>query len=138
MSSRIISPTWDPIRREDDKFRSLGCTLVGWRLTQLDFIMGVEKDYSEVGGYAVDIVISRDVGLCMAFEQSYDLIVLDLMLPGTDGFEICKQVRQASRRTRSASIPARHDPGVHRLAAGASRRRRTRLVRPLLVHDQAL
>ncbi len=58
-------------------------------------IVEVEKDYLEAGGYEVDIATSGDVGLRMALEQPYDLIVLDLMLPGTDGFEICKQVRQS-------------------------------------------
>lgn len=58
-------------------------------------IVEVEKDYLEAGGYEVDIATSGDVGLRMALERPYDLIVLDLMLPGTDGFEICKQVRAA-------------------------------------------
>jgi len=58
-------------------------------------IVEVEKDYLEAGGYEVDIATSGDAGLRMALEQPYDLIVLDLMLPGTDGFEICKQVRAA-------------------------------------------
>lgn len=56
-------------------------------------IVEVEKDYLEASGYEVEIAVSGDAGLRMALERPYDLIVLDLMLPGTDGFEICKQVR---------------------------------------------
>jgi DNA-binding response OmpR family regulator len=57
-------------------------------------IAEVEKDYLEASGYAVDIASSGDVGLRMALEEEYDLMILDLMLPHTDGFEICRQVRE--------------------------------------------
>jgi DNA-binding response OmpR family regulator len=57
-------------------------------------IAEVEKDYLEANGYAVDIAASGDVGLSMALHGDYDLILLDLMLPKTDGFEICRQVRK--------------------------------------------
>jgi DNA-binding response OmpR family regulator len=56
-------------------------------------IVEVEKDYLEAGGFAVEIATSGDMGLKKALEEEYDLIILDLMLPKTDGFEICKQVR---------------------------------------------
>jgi DNA-binding response OmpR family regulator len=58
-------------------------------------IVEVEKDYLEASGYEVDIAISGEVGLKKALEEEYDLIILDLMLPNTDGFEICRYVRQA-------------------------------------------
>ncbi|MFC5649485.1 response regulator transcription factor [Paenibacillus solisilvae] len=57
-------------------------------------IVEVEKDYLEAGGFEVEIATSGDIGLRKAVEEEYDLIILDLMLPKTDGFEICKQVRQ--------------------------------------------
>jgi DNA-binding response OmpR family regulator len=57
-------------------------------------IAEVEKDYLEANGYAVEIAASGDVGLNMALHGDYDLILLDLMLPKTDGFEICRQVRK--------------------------------------------
>jgi DNA-binding response OmpR family regulator len=57
-------------------------------------IVEVEKDYLEASGFAVEIATSGDIGLKKAVEEEYDLIILDLMLPKTDGFEICKQVRQ--------------------------------------------
>ncbi|TJY44140.1 response regulator transcription factor [Cohnella pontilimi] len=60
-----------------------------------DIIAEVEKDYLEASGYSVDIAQSGDIGLQKAINEEYDLIILDLLLPETDGFEICKQVRQS-------------------------------------------
>jgi DNA-binding response OmpR family regulator len=57
-------------------------------------ILEVVKDYLEASGFVVEIATSGDIGLKKAVEEEYDLIILDLMLPKTDGFEICKQVRQ--------------------------------------------
>ncbi|UFJ39417.1 response regulator transcription factor [Brevibacillus humidisoli] len=57
-------------------------------------IVEVQKDYLEASGFAVEIATSGDIGLQKALEQEYDLIILDLMLPKTDGYEICKKVRQ--------------------------------------------
>lgn len=57
-------------------------------------IVEVEKDYLEASGFEVDIAVSGDAGLKKALEEDFDLIVLDLMLPVTDGFEICRQVRR--------------------------------------------
>jgi len=58
-------------------------------------IVEVEKDYLEASGFAVDIATSGDIGLKKALDEDFDLIILDLMLPLVDGFEICKQVRLA-------------------------------------------
>ena len=57
-------------------------------------IAELEKDYLELSEFEVDIQPNGSKGLEKALEQDYNLIVLDLMLPGTDGFEICKQVRE--------------------------------------------
>ncbi len=57
-------------------------------------IAELEKDYLELSDFEVDIEGNGSAGLEKALEQDYSLIVLDLMLPGTDGFEICKQVRE--------------------------------------------
>ncbi|WP_248929952.1 response regulator transcription factor [Paenibacillus hamazuiensis] len=59
-------------------------------------ISEVQKDYLEAAGYAVDVADSGDVGLEMALQDGYDLMILDLMLPGKDGYEICRKVRETS------------------------------------------
>jgi DNA-binding response OmpR family regulator len=56
-------------------------------------IAELERDYLEINGFSVDIVLTGDEGLQQALHQSYDLILLDLMLPNMDGFEICKRIR---------------------------------------------
>jgi DNA-binding response OmpR family regulator len=56
-------------------------------------IAELERDYLEINGYSVDIVLTGDEGLRKALDQPYDLILLDLMLPNIDGFEICKRLR---------------------------------------------
>ncbi|MBO9610219.1 MAG: response regulator transcription factor [Paenibacillaceae bacterium] len=59
-------------------------------------IAEVERDYLTAHGFAADIAATGDEGLRLALAGGYDLIVLDLMLPHTDGFEICRQVRAVS------------------------------------------
>lgn len=57
-------------------------------------IAELEKDYLELSGF--DVVIESDgaEGAKIALEQDFDLVILDLMLPNLDGFEICKQIRE--------------------------------------------
>ncbi|SMC24534.1 DNA-binding response regulator, OmpR family, contains REC and winged-helix (wHTH) domain [Clostridium acidisoli DSM 12555] len=57
-------------------------------------IAELERDYLEISGYAVDIECNGRKGLIKAKEDQYDLVILDLMLPDLDGFEICKQIRK--------------------------------------------
>ena len=57
-------------------------------------IAELERDYLELSGFSVDLEQDGSRGLRLALQGEYDLIVLDLMLPGTDGFEICRQVRE--------------------------------------------
>lgn len=57
-------------------------------------IADLEKDYLELSGFEVSICNTGDEGLRTALSQDFDLIVLDLMLPGMDGFEVCKKVRE--------------------------------------------
>lgn len=61
-----------------------------------DSIAELEKDYLELSGFDVNISLKGDEGLNMAKNQEYNLIILDLMLPGMDGFEICKEIRKTS------------------------------------------
>lgn len=57
-------------------------------------IADLEKDYLELSGFTVEIEHLGDVGLKRALEEEFDIIILDLMLPNVDGFEICRQVRE--------------------------------------------
>ncbi|HCL01339.1 MAG TPA: DNA-binding response regulator [Lachnoclostridium phytofermentans] len=57
-------------------------------------IAELEKDYLELSGFEVDIQNTGDKGLEAALTGDYKLIILDLMLPNVDGFEICKRVRE--------------------------------------------
>ena len=56
-------------------------------------IAAIERDYLELSGYAVTIAPDGTTGLDAALHQPFDLILLDVMLPGVDGFTICRQVR---------------------------------------------
>lgn len=57
-------------------------------------IAELEKDYLELSGFEVDIQNTGDKGLEAALTGDYKLVILDLMLPNVDGFEICKRVRE--------------------------------------------
>ena len=57
-------------------------------------IAELEKDYLELSGFEVSIENTGDAGLRAALREPYDLFILDLMLPGVDGFEICKKIRE--------------------------------------------
>ena len=57
-------------------------------------IAELERDYLELSDFEVTIENTGDGGLDRALKEEFDLIILDLMLPGVDGFEICKQIRQ--------------------------------------------
>ncbi|NSL52331.1 response regulator transcription factor [Calidifontibacillus erzurumensis] len=57
-------------------------------------IAQLERDYLEVSGYSCEIATSGEEGLKMAEKNKYDLIILDLMLSGIDGFEVCRQLRE--------------------------------------------
>ena len=57
-------------------------------------IAELEKDYLELSGFEVDMEHSGDTGLEKALKKDFDLIILDLMLSGIDGFEICRRIRE--------------------------------------------
>lgn len=57
-------------------------------------IADLEKDYLELSDFEVEIEHTGDEGLQKALKEDFDLIILDLMLPGMDGFEVCKKIRE--------------------------------------------
>lgn len=57
-------------------------------------IAELEKDYLELNDFEVTIENNGDAGLAEALSEDFNLIILDLMLPGIDGFEICKRIRE--------------------------------------------
>ena len=57
-------------------------------------IAELERDYLELSGFEVEIENTGDGGLKRALDEKFDLFILDLMLPGMDGFEICKRIRK--------------------------------------------
>ena len=57
-------------------------------------IADLERDYLELSGFTVEVATDGDIGLQKALNEDYDLLILDLMLPEVDGFEICREVRE--------------------------------------------
>jgi DNA-binding response OmpR family regulator len=56
-------------------------------------IAELERDYLDVSGFACDLASTGREGLALARINTYSLILLDLMLPDTDGFQLCKELR---------------------------------------------
>ena len=71
-------------------------------------IAELEKDYLELSGFEVEAVHQGDVGLLKALREEFDLIILDLMLPGVDGFEICRKIRE-TKNTPIIIVSAKKD-----------------------------
>ncbi|MCI6676221.1 MAG: response regulator transcription factor [Clostridiales bacterium] len=71
-------------------------------------IAELEKDYLELSGFEVHIETNGESGLKQALEGEYNLILLDLMLPGVDGFEICRRVRKV-KNTPILLVSAKKD-----------------------------
>ena len=57
-------------------------------------IAELERDYLTVSDFDVTIKTTGNEGLAEALTNDYNLIILDLMLPGIDGFEVCKTIRE--------------------------------------------
>ena len=71
-------------------------------------IAELEKDYLELSGFEVEIENNGTDGLDRALKEDYDLLILDLMLPGVDGFEICREVR-SQKNTPIIMVSAKKD-----------------------------
>lgn len=71
-------------------------------------IADLERDYLELSGFEVEVANDGQTGLDKALNEDYDLVILDLMLPGVDGFEICRKVR-AEKNTPIIMVSAKKD-----------------------------
>lgn len=57
-------------------------------------IAELENDYLQMSGFECDIATDGETGLNMAKSEDYALIIVDIMLPGRDGFSVCKEIRK--------------------------------------------
>lgn len=57
-------------------------------------IAELERDYLEISGFDTEIAMDGKVGLKLVENNEYNLILLDLMLPNIDGFELCREIRK--------------------------------------------
>ena len=67
------------------------------------------SDRLQAEGFEVSIASDGPSGIRRASDEAYDIIVLDVMLPGCDGFEVCKRLRGAELRTPILMLTARGD-----------------------------
>lgn len=71
-------------------------------------IAELERDYLELSGFTVEVANDGETGLKKALNEEYDLFILDLMLPGIDGFDICRQIRDV-KNTPIVMVSAKKD-----------------------------
>ena len=71
-------------------------------------IADLERDYLELSVFEVEVANDGETGLEKALTDQFDLVILDLMLPGVDGFEICREVRQ-KKNTPIIMVSAKKD-----------------------------
>jgi DNA-binding response OmpR family regulator len=78
-------------------------------------------DYFEAKGHAMDLASDGISGLHFAATNQYDVLILDLMLPGIDGLTLCKRLRDAGKLTPILMLTARDslDDKIAGLEAGA-------------------
>ena len=60
-----------------------------------ELIAELERDFLEASNFQVEIELDGDRGLKKALRGDYDALILDVMLPGENGFEICREVRRS-------------------------------------------
>jgi two-component system alkaline phosphatase synthesis response regulator PhoP len=65
------------------------------------------EDNLKMEGYEVESAVNGEEGLSKAKERQFDLIILDIMLPRLDGFEVCKRLRQAGNMTPILMLTAK-------------------------------
>lgn len=57
-------------------------------------IAEIERDYLQINDFKCDIAADGESGLKMALREDYNLIIIDIMLPGRDGFSVCSELRK--------------------------------------------
>ena len=67
------------------------------------------QDLLELGGYSADISHDGESGLDNALTGIYDVVLLDVMLPGTNGFDLCARIREQGRRIPVIFLSAKCD-----------------------------
>ena len=71
-------------------------------------IAELERDYLELSGFQVEVANDGETGLKKALSEDYDMFILDLMLPGIDGFDICRHIRDV-KNTPIIMVSAKKD-----------------------------
>ncbi len=74
-----------------------------------DIALGLQLDLTDEG-HAVEVV-GRGDEASRRGREPWDLIILDVMLPGRDGFEVCRDLRRAGVRTPVLMLTAKEGPG---------------------------
>ncbi len=71
-------------------------------------IAELERDYLTINNYQVDVVMDGKEGLEKALSKEYDLFIVDIMLPGMNGFDICRKIRE-QKETPLLLVSAKKD-----------------------------
>jgi DNA-binding response OmpR family regulator len=71
-----------------------------------DIALGLELDFKDEG-YEVEVARDGVEGALRAKQPGWDIVILDVMLPGKDGFEVCRDIRRARLRTPILMLTAR-------------------------------
>ena len=71
-------------------------------------IAELERDYLEASDFQVEIEADGTAGLKRALAEDFDLLILDVMLPGQDGFQICRELRK-EKELPILMVSARHE-----------------------------
>ena len=71
-------------------------------------IAELERDYLEVNGFSCELASRGTTGLELAMSKEFDLIIIDIMLPGMDGFEVISKLRQ-KKQTPVIFLSAKSD-----------------------------
>ncbi len=84
-------------------------------------IADLEKDYLELSGFEAIVESDGTRGLERALTEDVDLVILDLMLPGIDGYTICEQIRREEKNMPVIIVSAKKDDidKIHGLGLGA-------------------